>query len=374
MWKYIQEILTGVWTKAFWVERLATLRAYVESPARFFRQADKKEWQREAILFGMIGGLVPACVILAAAFGSFYFLLGEKVLWFVLFGIVLAAILWIVMQLGLFYLGPLVFGWILKIISKKEISREKLRAILYAVEPVLGLNLIPGIGGVLAVLGCIILLVIAYENAFQVSRGQAIGSAIGGWFSSSAVIFLISAVVAAGGALFVGSVAGLGKGIFKSREAQEVVHGIPKTMEQFHEVYEKWGSPKNEEELYENYVTQIAEVMAGLRAPEDFLGPNEAASVKKTEAPAEKFQAPAPAGDREAPVQKKQVSRAETARPKAPAPPKPTATATPVVLQEESAPSVEQAIAEEVQEEVKKEVKKAVKNEAKKALKGVFGF
>lgn len=374
MWKYIQEILTGVWTKAFWVERLATLRAYMESPTRFFQQADKKEWQRQAILFGMIGGLLPTIVFLTAVFGSFYWILGGKVLWLILFGILLAAFLWLLIQLGFFYLGPFVFGWILKFITKKEIPREKLRAILYAVEPAMGLNLIPGIGGVLALLGSIVLLVIAYENAFQVSRGQAVGSAILGWISASVAVFFINAIIVAGGAALVGSVVGLSKGFFKSHEAQEAVQSFQESATLWDEVHERFGGPQSQEELYQNDRKQTMEAATEQRVPEDFLGGSGTVSDEKTEASAEKFQLPATAGDREAPVQKKQVSHVETARPKTSASLKPTATATPVVLEEEAAPSLEQAVAEEVQEEVKKEVKKAVKNEAKKALKGVFGF
>jgi hypothetical protein len=174
---YLKLFFAGFLTKSFWADRIETFREMVRHPADYFSNLNKKENIEDAYLLGMSSTFFTfagLALIYILTFGLFT--LGAGLIYLPVL-LAVEFVCWIAGQYLLYHLGAWAFALALKwLTGKYEI--EKIRPILFSIGISGVVSVIPGFGSLLSFLVFIVLLVIAYENAFKVERGPAIGSAV----------------------------------------------------------------------------------------------------------------------------------------------------------------------------------------------------
>jgi hypothetical protein len=177
MSQYFKILFADIWKGSFWIARWETFLDLVRDPGAFYAEVGKKDWDKNAFLFGLSLGLAQIFIFVAVFSGLLGVLLGAAGFWsFVLgFGIGLAG--WFFGALFLYYIVSWLFAKALQWIAGKN-EKDKIRPILFTLWPAGLLGIIPGIGGLLTLAAFLVLLVIAYEKALRVERSPAVGASL----------------------------------------------------------------------------------------------------------------------------------------------------------------------------------------------------
>lgn len=206
MFRYFGLVFKGIFSGKFWAQRWNTFLELLK-PGEFYSQVGKKEWDTNAYLLGLTVGLFN--VIIAS------FMLGGLISLFssaaglagIAISLLVGILFWVVGNLVLYYIVAWIFAFAAKLITKKN-DIEKIRPILFSLAPVGLAGIVPLAGGLISLILVIVLMVIAYEKALKVERGQAVGGSLMGMVFTGALFGLFSLVISG---LFLGSLmAGLG--------------------------------------------------------------------------------------------------------------------------------------------------------------------
>ncbi len=101
---------------------------------------------------------------------------------------------WFFGALVLYYIIAWVFAFAARAVTKRN-DIEKIRPILFSLAPAGLAGLLPIVGGLISLILMIVLLVIAYEKALKLSRGQAVGSSLLGGLCSSLIFVVLAFMI-----------------------------------------------------------------------------------------------------------------------------------------------------------------------------------
>lgn len=188
MFEFIQVVLKEAWGKAFWAARWETFLGLLRDPSGFYAGVGKKEWDREAYLMGLSFSAVSILLsVLATTLFLGYFTPYMFIGFFI--GLLWGTIEWFAGAFLLYYLVAWLFGFAAKLITKRD-DTGKIRPILFTLAPTTLAVVIPVLGGILALAGAVILLVIAYEKVLKTSRGESVGASLLGYVFSGLAVWL----------------------------------------------------------------------------------------------------------------------------------------------------------------------------------------
>lgn len=183
---------SGIWGKAFWARQWKTFLDICVSPSRFFKSLGKQERDDDAFLLGMTATFIvtiPAGFLLWGFISMISGLAGLVMFPLVILGAFAA---WILGLLAVYYffswLYALAIGWVMG--KKPDLNR--VRPIVFVCAMGTPMGVVPGLGALISAAIALVLLVIAYENVFAATRGQAVGMGLLGMAMNAVCMFLLS--------------------------------------------------------------------------------------------------------------------------------------------------------------------------------------
>jgi hypothetical protein len=190
MFEYFGLLFKGIVSKKYWTDRWNTFLELL-NPVEFYSNIGKKDWDTNAYLLGLTISLVNT-VIASFMLGGFLSLfIGATGLAAIALSLVIGIAAWFVGALVFYYIIAWLFAIAAKAITKRN-DIEKIRPILFSLSPVGLAGLIPFAGGLVSLILMIVLLVIAYEKALKLGRGQAVGGALLGALYSGLVLVVVA--------------------------------------------------------------------------------------------------------------------------------------------------------------------------------------
>ena len=177
MSQYLKILFADIWKGSFWIARWETFLNLVRDPGAFYAEVGKRDWDKNAYLFGLSLGLAQILIWVAVSSSFLGLWLGAAGFWVFVFGLGIGLAGWFFGAFFLYYIVSWIFAQALKWIAGKN-EKDKIRPILFTLWPAGLLGIIPGIGGLLTLAAFLVLLVIAYEKALRVDRSPAVGASI----------------------------------------------------------------------------------------------------------------------------------------------------------------------------------------------------